>query len=63
MLHIISDTNIGGAGSYLLNFLEYFDRSLLSVRVACPPGSLLAERCAEKGVPVTETAALSPDES
>ena len=63
MLHIISDTNIGGAGSYLLNFLEYFDRSLLNVRVACPPGSLLAAKCAEKGVPVTETAALSPDES
>lgn len=63
VLHIISDTNIGGAGSYLLAFLEYFDRSLLNVRVVCPAGSLLAARCAAKGVEVVETAGLPGDES
>ncbi|MEW6274054.1 MAG: glycosyltransferase [Bacillota bacterium] len=63
VLHIISDTNIGGAGSYLLNFLEFFDRSLLNVRVVCPAGSLLAARCAAKGVEVIETARMPGDES
>jgi len=63
VLHIISDTNIGGAGSYLLNFLEFYDRSLLNVRVVCPAGSQLAPRCAAKGVEVIEAARLPGDQS
>ena len=50
ILHMISDTNIGGAGRHLLSFLEHYDRAKLEVRVLCPAGSLLVERCAKAGV-------------
>jgi len=63
VLHIISDTNIGGAGRHLLTFLEHYDRSLLEAAVLCPPGSLLAPRCAELGVEVREVKGLVPDRS
>jgi len=63
VLHIISDSNIGGAGRHLLNILEYFDRRLLNIYVLCPAGSLMAARCAEKGVQVIEMARLPGDES
>ena len=41
VLNIISDTNIGGAGRVLLNYLQYCDRSQFQVSVALPQGSLL----------------------
>ncbi len=63
VLHIISDTNIGGAGRHLLTFLEHCDRSLLEVAVLCPAGSLLAPRCAELGAQVREVKGLAPDRS
>ncbi len=50
ILHIISDTNIGGAGRHLLTFLEHFDRTRLEVEVLCPAGSLLVKPCAGTGV-------------
>ena len=42
--HIISDTNIGGAGIYLCNLLSALDRRRFSVSVILPVGSLLSER-------------------
>lgn len=67
VLHIVSDTNIGGAGRLLLNFLASYDRSRLEVYVLCPAGSLLAERCAEPdtgaGVTVLALPELPADES
>ena len=42
VLNVISDTNIGGAGRYLINFLKYYDRERFSIAVALPKGSLLA---------------------
>ena len=36
VLNIISDTNIGGAGRYLLNFLKYYDRSKYEIKVVLP---------------------------
>ncbi|MGI6649358.1 MAG: glycosyltransferase [Bacillota bacterium] len=63
VLHIISDTNIGGAGRYLLTFLEYYDRSRLQVTVMCPPGSQLIDRCQALGVPVTGSPFLTADSS
>lgn len=42
--HIISDTNIGGAGVLLLNLLSGLDRRRFSVSVILPRGSLLKER-------------------
>ncbi len=40
---VISDTNIGGAGRYLLNYLKYFDREKFKVSVVIPKGSMLLE--------------------
>lgn len=64
VLHIISDTNIGGAGRLLLNFLAHYDRDRLKVYVLCPAGSLLAERCASSpGVTILALPELPADES
>ena len=41
VLNISSDTNIGGAGRCILNFLAHYDRSAFQVDVALPRGSLL----------------------
>ena len=41
ILNIISDSNIGGAGRCLLNFLKYYDRKKFAVKVVVPKGSLL----------------------
>lgn len=40
VLHIITDTNIGGAGRYLLNLLTQPAFSDIDVTVACPDGEL-----------------------
>ncbi len=50
VLHVISDTNIGGAGKCLLTFLKYFNRKAYSVDVVLPRGSLLCPAIAELGV-------------
>ena len=41
VLNIISDTNIGGAGRVILNYLNYTDRNQFETLVAVPRGSLL----------------------
>ena len=64
VLHIVSDTNIGGAGRLLLSFLACYDRQRLQVYVLCPAGSLLAERCAANPeVSVLTLPELPADES
>lgn len=40
---VVSDTNIGGAGRYLLNYLKYFDREKYKVSVVIPQNSKLLE--------------------
>lgn len=40
---VVSDTNIGGAGRYLLNYLKYYDRENYKVSVVIPKGSNLLE--------------------
>lgn len=54
VLHIISDTNIGGAGHYLVNFLKFFDRDRFALAVALPKGSLLIPKIREQNVPIIE---------
>lgn len=44
ILHVISDTNIGGAGILLLNLLRHFDPSEVESLVALPRGSDLRPR-------------------
>ena len=52
VLHVISDTNIGGAGVLLYNLLTCFDRDKVESIVALPCGSKLAPRFVQMGVPV-----------
>lgn len=52
VLHVISDSNIGGAGVLLSNLLSSFDRDTVQSAVALPCGSKLAPRLIKMGVPV-----------
>lgn len=52
LIQVITDTNIGGAGIWLLNFLSSYDRGKLDVSVALPENSMLEERVVKLGVPV-----------
>jgi glycosyltransferase involved in cell wall biosynthesis len=54
VLNIISDTNIGGAGNVLVNYLKYADRSAFETLVGLPAGSLLAKPLREAGAAVYE---------
>lgn len=54
VLNIISDTNIGGAGRVLLNYLQYADRENFDTAVAVPVGSLLAQPLRDLGATVYE---------
>ncbi len=44
VIHVISDTNIGGAGTVLLTTLRNIDRSRFDVKVVLPEGSALVSR-------------------
>ena len=50
VLHVISDTGIGGAGVLLSNCLHHANTARFSYSVALPKGSLLAIRLGEMGV-------------
>ena len=54
VLNIISDTNIGGAGRVLLNYLRYSDRAQFETWVALPRNSLLKPLLEEAGARVLE---------
>ena len=54
ILHVISDSNIGGAGVLLLNLLRRFDREKVESVVALPRGSRLRRAVLETKTPVVE---------
>lgn len=54
VLNIISDTNIGGAGRVILNYLRYADRNKFETLVAIPRCSLLKPLLEEAHVTVYE---------
>ena len=54
VLNIISDTNIGGAGRVLLNYLKYRDADSFDISVLVPTGSLLKPRLEALGAVVYE---------
>lgn len=54
VLHVITDTNIGGAGRYLLNLLKYGDPARYAAAVACPGGGELQRQIQEAGIQVFE---------
>lgn len=59
VLNIISDTNIGGAGRVLLNYMSRTDREHFDVAVAVPKGSLLKAPLEELGTTVYEVEGLA----
>jgi len=59
VLNLISDTNIGGAGRVILNYLRYSDREKFETVVAVPCGSLLKQPLEETGVQVFEVDAMA----
>lgn len=54
ILNIISDTNIGGAGRVLINYMKYCDKSRFKVYVALPKGSELITPLRELGAGIYE---------
>ena len=54
VLNIISDTNIGGAGRALLNYLAHSDRTEFVNSVIVPKGSKLTARIEALGVRAVE---------
>ena len=58
IMHIISDTNIGGAGNLLLNYLAAYDRKSFEQHVVLPSGSMLLPRLKTLDVTIHETVML-----
>lgn len=54
VLNIISDSNIGGAGRVLLNYLQYADKTQFETLIAVPRGSLLKPPLEALGAQVYE---------
>ena len=59
VINVISDTNIGGAGKYLLTYLKHADRSRFDLSVVLPKDSLLKPRIEALDVRVFEVDAMS----
>lgn len=59
VLNIISDSNIGGAGRCVLNFLKYYDRSRFTISVVVPVGSLLKAEIEKLDTPVIEAKGIA----
>ena len=54
IIHIISDSNIGGAGVHLLGILKNIDRTSFDVAVLVPTGAALCPKLKEMGVRTLE---------
>jgi len=59
VLNVISDTNIGGAGRVILNYLRYSDRDRFETWAALPRGSLLKPPLEEAGAQVIEVEGMA----
>lgn len=59
VIQIISDTNIGGGGRSLLNYLACYDKSQFKLGVILPRGSALKERVDALGIPLWEIDAMA----
>ena len=59
VLNILTDSNIGGAGRCLTNYLKYCDRSRFSVKVVLPQGSALKEDVLALDTPVIEAGGIA----
>lgn len=54
VMQVLTDTNIGGAGIWLINFLKNYDKSKLDVFVVLPSDAVLTDRVEALGVRVVK---------
>ena len=54
VIHVLSDTNIGGAGTLLINYLKNFDKTKFLIKIILPKNSLLIPRITALGYEVIE---------
>jgi glycosyltransferase involved in cell wall biosynthesis len=59
VIQVITDTNIGGAGIWLLNFLKAYDRSVIDMAVVLPYDSMLKKKIEELNVRVIEAEGIA----
>jgi len=59
ILHVVTDTNIGGAGKLLLTFLANVSRTEFDVAVVLPAASLLKPELVKLGIKTIETKGIS----
>ncbi|MCK9478142.1 MAG: glycosyltransferase [Firmicutes bacterium] len=59
LVHVISDTNIGGAGKYLLTYLENCDTKAFKVSVVLPKGSKLEPEVKKLGFKVITSSGIA----
>lgn len=59
VLNVISDSNIGGAGRVLINYLTYADKDNFDTYVALPEGSMLIEPIEKAGGKIIELDGLA----
>ena len=54
VIHVITDTNIGGAGIMLLNFLDHHDKHAFDVLIIIPTNSLLKNELIKRKIKLIE---------
>ncbi len=54
VMHFITDTNVGGAGIWLINYLKSFDRKELDVSVVLPTGAAIKDKAEILGIQIYE---------
>ena len=59
VIEVLTDTNIGGAGIWLLNFLKAYDRGEIDMSVILPYGSMLKDKINELDVRVIEVEGIA----
>jgi len=59
VIQVLTDTNIGGAGIWLLNYLKTYNRDLVDMSVIIPTDSMLKERIDSLGVRVIESEGIA----
>lgn len=59
ILQVLTDTNIGGAGIWLLNFLSSHNRDSMDIAVVLPKNSMLKERLEEIDIRVIEAEGIA----
>ena len=59
VLNIITDSNIGGAGKVLINFMKYTNRAMFDHTIIVPKGAMLSPKLRELDVCVVEMDGIS----